>query len=323
MKKRCLIILLVCLGVGLALPAAAGKKVKKTSQDIWTTDLAAARQEAARQKKYLLLDFTGSDWCGWCRKLEKEVFSQELFRRRAPQDFILVRLDFPKKLKQDEKLKQRNQELSRKYGIRGFPTIILTDAEGVEFARTGYRPGGPQAYLDSLKQYVENFTAYQRLLAEAETLRGVEKARKLDAAAAKMVANGCRRDYDRLAREIIALDKDGRAGLKAKYEIPKKLNAIRDELNKSRDFDQAMSKLDELAGEARRTPKLLQQIYLLQAGILIKGKGEQEAGIRKLELARLAAPETRIGQQLVKFITQMKARNNKAVSGVKKETGKQ
>ncbi len=149
---------------------------------------------------------------------------------------------------------------------------------------------------------------------EAEALQGVEKARKLDVAVAKMIANGCRRDHDKLAAEIMALDADGKAGLKAKYEIPQKLDAVRAELNKTRDFDQAMKKLDQLAGEARNSPNLLQQIYLLQAGILIKGKNEKTAGIKKLELAQLAAPETQTGKQLVNFIARMKAQPAKPVA---------
>ena len=307
------ILLIGLLVFGLVAPAAAG-------EIHWVTDFAAAKAQAKKEKKYLFIDFTGSDWCGWCKKLDKEVFSQEAFKKQAPEKFVMVQLDFPKKSKQDEKIAKQNQKLSQKYGVRGFPTIILADADGEEFARTGYRAGGPEAYVANLDSYVKNFEDYQKLVQAAEKLDGVAKAKKLDEAVAKLVANGSRRDFKELSRQIIALDKDGKAGLKAKYELPKKLDSIRAELNKSRDFDKALKELDDLTVEAKAVPPMLQQVYLFQAGILIKGKGDKAAGMKKLELAQNAAPDTQTGKQLVKFIAKMKADGGKpAASGAAKK----
>ncbi len=306
------IVLVGLLVLGYAFSAGAADK-------LWVNDFAAAKDRAKKENKLLFLDFTGSDWCGWCIKLKKEVFSQELFIKDAPKKFILVELDFPKKTKQDDKLKQQNQMLSRKYAVQGFPTIILADADGVEFARTGYRPGGPKAYLEALDKYVGNFREYEKLVQEAKKLDGIEKARKLDQALARLAENGSQRDREKLAKEIIALDKDGQAGLRVKYELPGKLNAIRDELNKSRDFDKALQELDKLTVEARAVPPMLQQVYLFQAGILIKGKGEKAAGIKKLELAQNVAPDTQTGKQLVAFIAKMKADNGAGQTGKSKK----
>ncbi len=297
MKQVLLIGLLVFFVVGLAGAAP---------DNLWQTDFAAAKAQAVKEKKLLLLDFTGSDWCGWCTKLKKEVFSQELFQKEAPKDFILVELDFPQKSELEAKLTQQNQALSKRYGISGFPAIILTDAEGVEFARTGYQAGGPQAYLDSLQGFVKNFQQFLALKEKALKLDGIEKAKKLDQAIVQLVQNGSQRDYSKLADEIIALDEDGKAGLRPKYELPRKLNAIETQLNQDKDFDKAVAELDKLAPTAVSVPSLQQQVYLFQAGILIKGKGDKEAGLKKLELAQKAAPETKTGQQLVKFIARIK-----------------
>ena len=291
--------------IGLLVFFVAGS-VGAASDNLWQTDFTAAKAQALKEKKFLLLDFTGSDWCGWCTKLKKEVFSQELFQKEAPKDFILVELDFPQKSQLEEKLTQQNQALSKKYGISGFPLIILTDAEGAEFARTGYQPGGPQAYLDSLKGFVKNYQQFLALKKEALKLDGIEKAKKLDQAITLLVQNGSQRDYGKLADEIIALDKDGQAGLRAKYELPRKLTAIETQLNQDKDYDRAVAELDKLAPMAVTVPSLLQQVYLFQAGILIKGKGDKAKGLEKLELAQKAAPETKTGQQLVKFIARMK-----------------
>ena len=276
------------------------------SDNLWRTDFPAAKAQAVKEKKFLLLDFTGSDWCGWCTKLRQEVFSQELFKKEASKDFVLVELDFPKKSKLKEKLAQQNKALSQEYGIGGFPAIILVDAEGAEFARTGYQSGGPQAYLDSLKGFIKDFQQFLDLKKEALKLNGIEKAKKLDQAIALLVQNGSQRDYAKLADEIIALDKNGKAGLRAKYELPRKLNAIEAQLNQDKDYDKAVAELDKLAPTAVSVPSLLQQVYLFQAGVLIKGKGDKKRGLEKLELAQKAAPETKTGQDLVKFIARMK-----------------
>ena len=300
MKQILLIGLLIFFGAGLV--GAASEK----SDNLWQTDYVAAQAQALKEKKMLLLDFTGSDWCGWCTKLKKEVFNQELFKKEAPKDFILVELDFPQKSQLEEKLTKQNQALSKMYAISGFPAIVLTDATGVEFARTGYQAGGPQAYLDHLQGFVKNFQKFSALETEASKLEGVEKAKKLDQAIALLIQNGSKRDYSKLADEIMAIDKDGKAGLRAKYELPRKLNAIETQLNQDKDFDKAVAELDKLAPEAVSVPFLQQQVYLFQAGILIKGKGDKEAGLKKLELAYNAAPETKTGQQLIQFIDRMK-----------------
>ncbi len=275
------------------------------ADNLWQTDFAAAKAKAAKEHKLLLLDFTGSDWCGWCKKLKKEVFSQKLFQKQAPKDFILVELDFPQKTKLDEKLTAQNQALAKAFAISGYPSIILIDAEGIEVARTGYKAGGPQAYLDHLQGFVENYKQAQILKKEAGKLAGIEKARKLDQAIALLVANGSKRTYDDLADEIIALDKDGKAGLRPKYELPKKITAIESQLKQDKDFDKAVTALDELVPQAKSVPSLQQRIYLFQAGILIKGKGDKAKGLERLQLAQKAAPDTPTGQQLVKFIARM------------------
>ena len=303
-------IILLCLGLVFLLSAA---NVTAT-EEIWQTDFAAAKAKAQKENKLLLIDFTGSDWCGWCKKLKKEVFSQKLFQQKAAQEFVLVELDFPQKTKLDEKLTAQNQGLAKAYAISGYPSIVLTDADGVEFARTGYKPGGAQTYLDHLQGFVKNYQQAQIFEQEATKLDGIEKAKKLDQAIALLVANGSKRSYDDLSDEIIALDKDGKAGLRPKYELPKKISAIESQLKQDKDFDKAVAELDKLAPQASNVPSLQQQIYLFQAGILIKGKGDKTKGLERLQLAQKAAPDTQTGQQLIEFIDRMQQEGEAGVS---------
>ena len=95
----------------------------------WTSDFAAAKAQAAKEGKDLLIDFTGSDWCGWCIKLNNEVFQHDPFKKGVADKFVLVELDYPRdKSKLDEKTIKQNDELKSTYEPQGFPTILLTNA---------------------------------------------------------------------------------------------------------------------------------------------------------------------------------------------------
>ncbi len=123
--------------------------------EAWLTDLPKAQAEAKAEKKLVLLDFTGSDWCGWCIKLHKEVFSTPEFAEYAKKNLVLVEVDFPNKKKQTTELKKANDVLQQKYGVRGYPTIIVLNGEGKKVGQLGYMKGGPKAFtaeLDKLKK---------------------------------------------------------------------------------------------------------------------------------------------------------------------------
>lgn len=98
----------------------------------WHTDLEKAMEQAKKEKKPLLVEFTGSDWCPPCIAMRKNVFSKKEFIEQASKDFILVELDFPRGNKE---LKKKNDPYAKKYKIDGFPTVILMDYEGKEFTR--------------------------------------------------------------------------------------------------------------------------------------------------------------------------------------------
>ena len=119
----------------------------------WMEDYDKALAKAKAEKKNLLLDFTGSDWCGYCMKLDGEVFDTAKFKAWAKENVILVQVDFPQGKKLSGKLQKQNEALKAKYGANGFPTVIVLDAdEKVLVKRGGYTPGsGAEAYLAGLK----------------------------------------------------------------------------------------------------------------------------------------------------------------------------
>jgi len=118
----------------------------------WSTDLPKALEKAKAEKKLVLVNFTGSDWCGWCIKLDREVFSKDEFAAYAEKSIVPVKIDFPRRVDQPAELKKANRSLQEKYEIRSFPTIIVLDAEGKEIGRLGYRPGGPKAFVEALEK---------------------------------------------------------------------------------------------------------------------------------------------------------------------------
>ena len=119
----------------------------------WDDDYEKSLAKAKEAQKMVLLDFTGSDWCGYCIKLDEEVFSKSAFKRFAKESLVLVELDYPRGKNLHKKTKEQNDALKSKYGISGYPTLILLDSEGKEAARwVGYKA----TLLDELKEKVKS-----------------------------------------------------------------------------------------------------------------------------------------------------------------------
>jgi protein disulfide-isomerase len=119
----------------------------------WLTDYKKAQQEAKAGNKLLLLDFTGSDWCGWCKKFDREILSQPQFKDFARDNLVVVELDFPRSKPQSPELRKQNRELAQQYDMVGFPTIVVLSADGQKLWRyDGYFPDGPTAFIAQLQK---------------------------------------------------------------------------------------------------------------------------------------------------------------------------
>lgn len=132
-----------------------GCKKAGTSDNLdWETNLEAALQKAQKENKTVLVNFTGSDWCIWCQRLNNEVFSQSEFEKFAKENLVLVKIDFPKNIEQSMETKMYNNQLAQRFGVEGFPTIFLLNKNGELLLQTGYQPGGPVNYINHLKSYM-------------------------------------------------------------------------------------------------------------------------------------------------------------------------
>lgn len=124
------------------------------AETVWQTDLPKAEAQAKTENKIVLLDFTGSDWCGWCIKFRKEVLDTPEFQAYATKNVVLVEVDFPNKKAITDDLKKANAALKTKYDVSGFPTLIVLDSNGKEIGRqVGYAEGGPSAFIAKLEGY--------------------------------------------------------------------------------------------------------------------------------------------------------------------------
>ena len=118
----------------------------------WLTDFTKAQSQARTEKKAMLLNFTGSDWCGWCIRLQREVFSKPEFDEYARKNLVLVEVDFPKRKAQSDALLRANRALAQRFSVEGYPTLVVLDSAGKELGRLGYEPGGPKPFLARLSK---------------------------------------------------------------------------------------------------------------------------------------------------------------------------
>jgi thioredoxin-related protein len=163
MKIRLSLVLLAfisgVMGCSAEAPKSEGSAAVKAvvaEKTVWLTSLSEAKAEAARRNVPILADFSGSDWCGWCIKLDKEVFSTDVFKKYAAENLVLLLVDFPRSKPQSAEIKKQNNDLAEKFGIQGFPTILLLDAEGKLLERTSYLAGGGENYVTHLRKLLKN-----------------------------------------------------------------------------------------------------------------------------------------------------------------------
>jgi len=197
--------------VAAALLVAAG-----TANAQWLPDVEKAAQVALKEKKDLLLLFTGQKWDQTSQKLDREILSQEGFVAEISGDFVLVKLDFPK-TRDPRNANQPRYKWAQRYGVTNYPTLVLTDATMKPFAITGYEEGGLENYLGMLSEHRRARQIRDDNMAKAAKAQGPVKARLLDKALSGMDQIIVPIYYADVIEQIVELDADDAMGLRTKW----------------------------------------------------------------------------------------------------------
>ena len=250
----------------------------------WLTDLEAAKKQAAAENKAILVDFTGSDWCGYCIRLKKNVFDKPEFADYAKDKFVLLEIDVPNNPKFDRELLKKNRQLCSDFNVSGFPTILVLTPQG-EVAG-GFVGGKPDlnAVQAALDPALENVAA----LAAAEKLTGDEKTKAL-AACYEALPDSVKESAKSLRGKIVANDPNDLSGLKAEVEAEKQLAEIEAKLIAAgNDMKKVLATLEALMPEVlpANKPIMLNSLFELR---MLTSENEQDLEKAKQTLDELAA----------------------------------
>ena len=245
-----------------------GELRAKVKTLVWETDFEAAKARAAREKKDLFVYFTGSDWCGWCLLVRREVFGKDAFIDYVPRHFVLVELDFPHEKARPKNYPQ-NYELFKRWGLKGFPSLILADARGRPYAnlRDGTVRDDAADYVRQMEKLRQVRLARDELLTQAIGLEGLAKARCLDKALSLLSSDFFRSEYADAVAQICELDPKDEAGLLSKYlqvKVSKRRVDVQEAMRKQ-DWDGTILKIDKIIEELKPTGKLAAEIYVDRA----------------------------------------------------------
>jgi thioredoxin-related protein len=256
----------------------------------WQTDFQAAQAKAKAQKKILLVAFTGSDWCPWCKKLKAEVFDKPAFASAAQKRFVLVAVDFPHEKKLSDDLKEQNGKLAKKYKIGSYPSILLLKPDGELIAHTGYSAGGAKNYLKDLADLMKTYESLAGLRAQLPTATGLDRAKLLDQLIDAY--NKLGNQIGEIAgwrKEIVALDSHNKAGLKRKYEFPMYVDDAQKALGAGKPVV-AEAAIDKALALPDLNPGQIQRAAIVKSNCCLARKNYQ-ASLNCLRKALAAAPK--------------------------------
>lgn len=271
----------------------------------WLTDMDAAKKEAAGQKKDLMIEFTGSDWCPPCMQLRANVFSKPDFQKDAQKNFVLVELDYPRGKEQSKEMKAANDKLARQYGVQGFPTIVFADASGKPFG--GFVGGrSKDDVMKAMQEALKNKEALKA--AEANAAKATTDEAKVAAlmevlklAPQEYVDNF----YGDVKAEIKKLDKDDKSGLKAADakadQLKKEQKDVQDYLaGKLTDKTTPAEALQVVKGYPDRDkllPETQQDLLMMEFGTYLNSTGDVDGAVLILDKVAELMPGTEAGQR--------------------------
>lgn len=273
--------------------------------DGWMTDMNAAKKQAVEQKKDLMIEFTGSDWCPPCMQLRANVLSTPEFQQEAQKNFVLLELDFPRSKEQSQEVKAANEKLAKEYGVRGFPTVVFANADGKPFG--GFVGGlSREDVMKSLQKSLKNKDALR--IAEENVAKATTDEAKI--AALLEVLKLAPRDYVNnfygdVKAEIKKLDKEDKTGLKAADERLERLNKEQEDLQKyiagklsaKMTPEDALQVIKSYPEREKLLPENQQRLMMMEFGAYINSTGDVDGATKILDKVAELSPGTEAGMQ--------------------------
>jgi thioredoxin-related protein len=330
------------LAAGLVLSAVLGVWHSAVfAGDGWLTSMDEAKKLAAKESRDILIDFSGSDWCGWCIKLDQEVFSTKEWAETGAKQFVMLLADFPNKKELPKSQKERNDKLQDEFGVQGFPTVFLLDADGAPYAKTGYQQGGPGKYLEHLGRLAGRKQEKKELIGLINQAADEEKPALLEQLIEKLNQWEVGFWYAGLKEETVKLDKDNQQGLRLKYaaelayyyhgrkdqpkqdyyfaivkklspektaqiELDFKIEELQGKYYRTQKWKEALAELETLA-KSKYPAESAQKLYY-QMALAHNGLQDQKAVLANLRKALDFAPDSRLGSEIKNIIKQLEGK---------------
>ena len=281
------------------------------AEEGWLVSFEKAKEQADKEGKPILMEFTGSDWCPPCKALHKNVLVKDVFKKEMPKHFVLLKLDNPKdKSKQTPEEIEQYKKLSKEYKITGVPSILLSDTGGKVFYRTsGYGGQAAKVWVDDMVAK----TAIPDALEDATGAKGLDRAKLLDKALSLMGSTAAAQRKEDI-NEIITLDSKNKAGLKAKYEGILTATEIKDSLqaimrDRGAKPDDMIAKVDKLIKEKAPKGEALQEVLFMKSNLYFRGKKMEKAEALLREAMKIA-PDSKIGKQIPSILERFFPKKN-------------
>ncbi len=254
----------------------------------WMINYRAAREKASTENKDLLLLFTGSDWIDICKTFDADICNREDFFTAVSENFVPVRLDFPREKKQPDALKAQNQVVMSNYRIQGFPTVMLTDNTGRPYAVNGYQAVSATEYATVLKAMTAVRVRRDEKFEAAKTATGLERAQLLADGIPPLPGNLAAWFYLPQLQELISNDLQNKTGKAVHYQ--RLINDV--------EYSRAMMQLERNVEWARML--ILTDDYI--RGNQLKGEELQHAMLNKIGVLKNQGKVRQMAQTLLEIV---------------------
>ncbi len=277
-------------------------------------DFEAAQKQAKAQKKGILIEFTGSDWCRPCQELKKNVLGTPYFIKKVGKYFVLLELDYPQKKSQDPKIKAANETLAQRYRVGGFPTVVFADATGKPVG--GFMGGKPkETVMNNVGEAIKCKNVIQA--AETKLAKATTEDEKVDALA--VILKNAPKEYletfyAEVKNQLKTLDKNDKSGLQAeethRAEVEKQTQAmqqyVRSRLRPGISDQEALKAIQSYPEREKLLPEVRQRLLMLELHVTRKIDPAPKSIIPILDKVIAIDPDTEPGRQAATLKLQIK-----------------